>query len=189
MSKEKTKVYQRKYREEHREKIKAYREEHREKAKAYREEHKEEIRACSRKYYQKNKEERKEYQNAYSERHKKEIKGYQKVYYQKHRKEAKIYYQTHKEALKVLRVSKFIKDKDRVINLFQEAHLKRSELARMYGISVYTVDKCFRKWTLEKQKQSMQLSVDKVADKDAPLFESFEEFEQRNKLSKDIRNH
>ena len=84
-----------KYREENKEKIregkKKYREENKEKIKKYREENKERRKEYHKKYYEENKECRKEYGKKYTEENKERRKECQKKYYEENKEKFKKY--------------------------------------------------------------------------------------------------
>ena len=105
MNKKERLVYQKEYRENHKEDISAYKKEyqknHKEEISAHKKEyyqnHKEEILVKNKEYYQNHKEEKKEYDKEYQKNHKEKISAKDKEYYQNHKEEVSAY---QKERLK-----------------------------------------------------------------------------------------
>ena len=91
------KVYQKAYRQKHREELLV-------KKKTYRQEHKKGIKVYQKAYYQKHKEENLARCRSYRQKHKKKVKAWAKAYRQKHREERlarfRSYYQKHKKEAK-----------------------------------------------------------------------------------------
>lgn len=92
MNKEKRKVYQ-----------KAWRQAHREEIKAYNRAHKEELKDYWKAYYQAHREEHKAYMKSYNKAHKDEKKDWEQAHKEERKAQMKAWYQEHKEDIKEYR--------------------------------------------------------------------------------------
>ena len=127
--KECKKIYQSKYKEGNKEKIK-------EKSKKYYEDNKEKFSKRAKEYYEDNKEDIKERVSKYREENKEKIKEYKKEYYEKNKEEfsekQKIYIENNKEKIKERRKEYRKKNKEKIRERQKRAYEKNKEYYSEY---------------------------------------------------------